>query len=220
MNKNSPSYVLGYMALLCAVFGIGVSVVHYSTRDMLAANERLHNNRIICEAFDLPVAGRAPSDYQDAITEFLEVAEADNKTADRRVYRRRDGDSGQLGFPVSGMGFWDLIEGFITLDSGRERIMRLRFFEHSETPGLGGRIEEPEFIGQFDSLEIDWDAAPPNRILLGTGTSGDQANRVEAVTGATRTSEAVIEFLNRELEQIRAIDIDKLEFQPIQSPEA
>ena len=219
MNKNSPRYVLGYMTVLCAVFGTGVSVVHYSTRDMLAANERLHHNRVICDAYDLPVAGRAPADYERAMQEHLEVAEADGQATDRRVYRRRDDDSGWIGFPISGMGFWDRIEGFITLDAERARIMRLRFFDHSETPGLGGRIEEPEFLDQFDRLEIAWDAPEPERILIGAGPAREQPNRVDAITGATRTSEAVIDFLNRELERIRAIDIDALEFRPMYESE-
>lgn len=216
MNRNSPSYVLGYMAVLCVFFGTGVSLVHYATRDLLAANEQLNNNRVISSAFDLPVDGRAPADYARAITETLEIARSAESGADRDVYRHRDGDTTRYGFPFSGMGFWDRIEGFVTLSEDLQTILRLRFFDHQETPGLGGRIEEPEFLDQFEGLEIDWDAEPSRRVIIGRGLDREQPNQVDAITGATGTSEAVIEFFNAELERIRAIDLDELTFQPIE----
>ncbi len=221
MNKNSPIYVLGFMAALCAFFGTGVSLVHYATSDLLAANERLNHNRVICDAFDLPVDGQTPADYARAITESLEIAEATgaNGNGSRWVYRRHDDDSGQLGFPFSGMGFWGRINGFITLDANRENIIRLRFFDHEETPGLGARIEEPQFLDQFDGLTIDWDAPVPRRVLIGTGHDADAPNRVDAITGATQTSNSLRDFLNTELERIRAIDIDALQFQRIDDTE-
>ncbi len=219
MNRNSPWYVLGYMAALCVVFGTGVSLVHYATRNRLAANERLNHNRVVCDAFNLPVDGRAPADYARAMTNALEIAQAGETGATRDVYRYRVGQTTRYGYPFSGMGFWDRIDGFVTLSDDLRTIQRLRFFDHKETPGLGARIEEPDFLDQFEGLAIDWEAAPSRRVLIGAGLNRDQPNRVDAVTGATQTSSALMDFLNAELERIRAIDLEALTFQPIEPME-
>lgn len=219
MNKNAPPYVLGFIAVLCTVFGAGVATVHYATRDLLAANERLQHNRVLCDAFELPVADRSPAAYARAIEASIEVALTGESHGERRVYRRHDDGSGKLGFPFSGMGFWGPIDGFITLDADRETIFRLRFFDHQETPGLGARIEEPWFLDQFDGLPIDWDAPAPRRVLFGATADRDAENRADAITGATQTSNALRDFLNAELERIRAIDIDALSFTPVDKSE-
>lgn len=219
MKRNAPMYVMGFMAVLSAVFGSAVSLVHYATRDRLAANEQLNHNRVVCDAFDLPVDGRAPADYARAMSAALETAVVPDENG-RRVYRRHDGPEGRLGFTFSGMGFWDRIQGFMTLSSDRETLMRLRFIDHKETPGLGGRIEEPDFLAQFDRLPIDWNAPPERRIVIGTGPDPGAASRVDAITGATQTSSALMVFLNRELERIRTLEIDALEFKPLDFAES
>ena len=47
MNKTAPAYVLLFMVVISALFGLGVSLVHYSTLDRLARNETLHRNRVL-----------------------------------------------------------------------------------------------------------------------------------------------------------------------------
>ena len=55
MKKTAPVYILTFMIVISAFFGFGVSLVHYSTLDMLAKNEALHRNRVLCQAFMLNV---------------------------------------------------------------------------------------------------------------------------------------------------------------------
>lgn len=215
MNRNAPSYVLGYMAALCAVFGAAVSLVHYTTRNRLAANEQLNQNRVISEAFALPVAGRAPADFARAMAESLEIAPERSTGESRDVYRYRDDAAVVYGFPFSGMGFWDRINGFVTLSGDLRTIKRLRFFDHKETPGLGGRIEEAGFLDQFEGLRLDWEAGPGRMVLIGSGLDRGRFNRVDAVTGATQTSSALMDFLNAELQSIRDMEPESLTFQPM-----
>ncbi len=220
MNRNAPGYVLGFMALLCAVFGAGVATVHYATRDMLAANERLNHNRVVCSAFGLPVEGRAPADYARAMEQALVVATVpDGRGGARSVYRRADADPPVVGFTFWGMGFWDRIEGFAVMTADLETLVRLRFLDHKETPGLGARIEEAAFLDQFEGLRPDWTAAPDRRVMIGPAAPTQAGNRVDAVTGATQTSSALMRFLNEELERLRALDWTSLEFEPLPGSE-
>ena len=214
MNRNAPGYVLGFMAVLCTVFGLGVSVVHYATRDMQAANERLNHNRAVAAAFRLEVEGRSPADYARAMARNLERVYILDETGERTVYRQID-EPGRVGFTFSGMGFWDRIDGFLAFESDRQTVAGLRFFDHQETPGLGGRMEEPAFLEQFEGLRIDWDAAADRRIVINGAAAPAAGHRVDAITGATQTSTALMTILNEELERMRALDLDEIEFQPV-----
>ena len=72
MNKKSPAYVLSFMAAICLVFGTGISVVNYATQGLLAKNAARHQNRVLCRAFQLDVAG-ASAEAEPSIRQALGV---------------------------------------------------------------------------------------------------------------------------------------------------
>ena len=49
--------------------------------------------------------------------------------------------------PVSGMGLWSTLYGFVALDGDLTTIRGLTFYEHGETPGLGGEVDNPRWKG-------------------------------------------------------------------------
>jgi len=71
----------------------------------------------------------------------------------------------------------------VDLASGKQTGMEV--VSHSETPGLGARIEEPGFRRQWQGLPVD------SEIAL-TAEGGD----IDAISGATFTSRAAIEGTN------------------------
>jgi len=208
MNKRSMGYVLGFTGALCVVFGLGISVVHYSTLEMLQRNEALHRNRVILRAFMIDVPEETPQAYEDAIRRHLEISKVKDGEGTRTVYRRRDRGNEAIGFDFGGMGFWDRIDGIVVLTSDLRRILSIEFFDQKETPGLGARIEERWFLDQFKGLPVAWDAAPKERVIIGPSADPNAAHRVDAITGATQTSMALMRFLNSELERIRTLEID------------
>lgn len=208
MNKKSMGYVLGFTGALCVVFGLGISVVHYSTLEMLQRNEALHRNRVICRAFMLEVPEETPQAYEEAMRRHLEISKVKDGEGTRTVYRRRDRGNEAVGFDFGGMGFWDRINGIVVLTPDLSRILSIEFFDHKETPGLGARIEERWFLDQFKGLPVAWGAAAQERVIIGPSADPNAAHRVDAITGATQTSLALMRFLNSELERIRALEID------------
>jgi len=208
MNKRSMGYVLGFTGALCVVFGLGISVVHYSTLEMLQRNEALHRNRVILRAFMIDVPEETPQAYEDAIRRHLEISKVKDGEGTRTVYRRRDRGNEAIGFDFGGMGFWDRIDGIVVLTPDLRRILSIEFFDQKETPGLGARIEERWFLDQFKGLPVAWDAAPKERVIIGPSADPNAAHRVDAITGATQTSMALMRFLNSELERIRTLEID------------
>jgi Na+-transporting NADH:ubiquinone oxidoreductase subunit C len=208
MNKKSAAYIIGFMIVICGVFGTGVSVVHNATQDMLEKNKRFHRNRIICRAFLLPVSDDSAKAYAQAISEHIEIKGITDGNRIRKFYRRMDPEHPAVGFDFSGMGFWDRIDGIIVFTQNLEKIINIQFFDHKETPGLGARIEEKWFTDQFKGVRIAWNKDVSDRVIIGRATGAKPDNQVDAITGATQTSMALKRFLNAELERIRALKID------------
>ena len=120
-------------------------------------------------------------------------------------------------FPISGVGFWARIDGLLAVQADAKTVLGIVFLHHSETPGLGGRITEPEFRDQFrprllsDGTEYWLTIAPPpsgeNTVTIG-GPAPAQTDpafhrHVDAITGATGTSTAVGKFLNADIAVFR-----------------
>lgn len=204
MNKKSPIYVLSFMAAICLVFGTGIALVNSATQGLLAKNATLHRNRVLCRAFQLEVAGTSADAYQQAVSDNL----ATTNLADRTVYRRTTPGHESIGFEFSGIGFWDRIDGIIVLTPDLQTVLNLQFMEQKETPGLGARIEEGWFTDQFQGLTIDWDNPQGRRIVVGASSQPNPRNRVDAITGATQTSMALMRFLNEELDEIRKLKLE------------
>jgi hypothetical protein len=66
----------------------------------------------------------------------------------------------------------------------------MEVLESRETPGLGDRIYKDEkFVAEFHDLMVE----PAIRLIKGHGT---EANEVDAITGATISSAAIVRILN------------------------
>jgi len=77
-----------------------------------------------------------------------------------------------------------------------ETIVGLEVLDHQETPGLGARITEDEFLQQFNGKVVRPE-------LLVVKEAGDDKNKVDAITGATRTSNAVQGIINDHVSKVR-----------------
>jgi Na+-transporting NADH:ubiquinone oxidoreductase subunit C len=201
MNKKSPLYVLGFMVTICIVFGSAISIVYNLTQKTTRQNEVLNRNRTIAEAFGLPVSSNAPEAYETAVKRGIEHSLLNGTTDRWEVFIRKEPPR-DIGFVFKGIGFWDVISGILVLSPDLSSIVGIRFLEQHETPGLGARIEEPWFYRQFTGKMIAWDAESGKKIIIGQGRK-EQQNRVDAITGATQTSMALMRILNRDLNAFR-----------------
>jgi Na+-transporting NADH:ubiquinone oxidoreductase subunit C len=97
-----------------------------------------------------------------------------------------------IGF--SGPGLWAPIKGILALESDRVTIRGITFYEHEETPGLGGEIVSSWFRDQFAGKSIV-DESGKAGIVIQSGGS-ELVNGVDAITGATMTCDKVQSMLN------------------------
>src|SRR5690606_9011452 len=63
------------------------------------------------------------------------------------AYKRLDADGAldMVVLPIEGKGLWSTMYGFLALDSDLKTIRGLTFYQHGETPGLGGEIDNPRW---------------------------------------------------------------------------
>ena len=99
--------------------------------------------------------------------------------------------------PLSGPGLWGTIEAVIGFDAGLETYTGVEFTDQNETPGLGGRISEDWFKEQFRGK------IPPFE-LVPEGTAEGESE-VDAITGATRTSNFVRQLMLRAADRVKQV---------------
>lgn len=114
-----------------------------------------------------------------------------------QIYLLRDGgaegDVSVVLLPVSGAGYNGRIDAVLALRGDTTTIAGLAITGHSETPGLGARIEEPAWLSEFPGTRT----RGPDGALRFAVARGDAASEyeVDGITGATRTSNAVTQMI-------------------------
>ncbi|WP_417526130.1 FMN-binding protein [Marinovum sp.] len=103
--------------------------------------------------------------------------------------RRQDDRVALLLLPIAGQGYGGRIDAILALDGDMNTIAGLVVTRHSETPGLGARIDEASWQASFPGTEIrDPGGALRFGVARGTATSSYE---VDGITGVTRTSTAI-----------------------------
>ena len=98
--------------------------------------------------------------------------------------------------PCYGAGLWGPIWGYVGFEGDLKTIKAVRFGHKGETPGLGAKIaDEPSFAEAFVGQQVGTGeilfeiAKPANRVT--------EKNGVDAISGATITSQALGKTLNQ-----------------------
>jgi len=100
--------------------------------------------------------------------------------------------------PVYGMGLWGPISGYIALNDDKSTIYGAYFNHESETAGLGAEIKDNQkWQEQFQGKKL-FKGADRNAIAISVLKKRDSndPNSVDAVTGATLTSNGVTDMLH------------------------
>ncbi|MDX1660604.1 MAG: FMN-binding protein, partial [Gemmatimonadota bacterium] len=115
-----------------------------------------------------------------------------------QVYVGYDESGIRTGFAIPGAepGFQDLIHLIFGYDAADGEVLGMRVLENKETPGLGDKIvKDSTFVSEFEGAE-----APLEGVKPGAGT--DAANEIDMITGATISSETVVEIINHRIEEL------------------
>lgn len=110
------------------------------------------------------------------------------------------GDSGSpeaVILPIQGQGLWSTLYGFIALDRDVNTIEGITFYEHGETPGLGGEVDNPRWKARWPGRRVfDEDGEIAIRVKKGiAGSAEDDPYQVDGLSGATITSRGITNTL-------------------------
>ena len=92
--------------------------------------------------------------------------------------------------PIHGYGLWSTLYGFMALEGDGNTVAGLGFYEHAETPGLGGEVDNPSWKKQWTGKRVYKDGRVALRLVKG-GADRKDAYGVDALSGATLTSRGV-----------------------------
>jgi Na+-transporting NADH:ubiquinone oxidoreductase subunit C len=105
----------------------------------------------------------------------------------------------QIILPVHGKGLWSTLYGFLALDKDTRTVRGLIFYQHGETPGMGGEVDNPKWRAQWQGKVVyDGSWQPKIRLVKGgVSPAGiDAIHQVDALSGATMTSRGVESLLH------------------------
>lgn len=114
---------------------------------------------------------------------------------------REDGDLKRVVLPIHGYGLWSTLYGFISLEGDANTIEGIGFYDHAETPGLGGEVDNPRWKSQWTgkTLYNKEDTAKARIMLVKGGVDANAEeveHKVDALSGATLTSRGVQQLVN------------------------
>lgn len=121
---------------------------------------------------------------------------------DREVYKCLGEDGQPTGWAIDavGMGFADKIRLVIGLSPDATTITGLKVIENIETPGLGNKIAgtgPDAWVNQFQGLKAT------TKVIRTKQKADAGKNEIQAITGATISSDGVTKIINDALERVR-----------------
>ena len=99
--------------------------------------------------------------------------------------------------PIEGYGLWSTLYGFLSLDADTRTVRGLTYYQHGETPGLGGEVDNPGWKALWPGrVALDDEGQVVIEVIKGrAGAAEDDPHRVDGLAGATITSRGVTNML-------------------------
>lgn len=99
----------------------------------------------------------------------------------------------KLVLPIKGKGLWSTLYGFISLGSDLNTVEGIAFYEHGETPGLGGEIDNTKWKSSWVGKELFSEGRVALKVLKGRVVEGNPLEKyqIDGLSGATITSQGV-----------------------------
>lgn len=115
------------------------------------------------------------------------------------IVKNEAGGIERLILPVHGAGLWSTLYGFLALDADLNTVGGLKFYQHAETPGLGGEVDNPNWRAIWNGkMAFDDQGEPSIQLVKGSVDSStpDAEHKIDGLAGATLTSRGVENLIN------------------------
>ena len=237
---HSTGYILRFVLIMTSVAALGLSSLFYATKGQADMNEAIFKKRGVLAAVDAemekPVSQLSDDEVQqvfderveqlviddegqevpDMIAEDVNMAKEQKKPETQRklpLYVYSQEDEKYYIVVVRGSGLWDAIWGTVAVEDDFNTIAGASFDHKAETPGLGAEIKDnPLFAAQFRGKKLYNVEGEYVSVDVVKGSKKNVEHEVDAISGATVTSDGVAEMLDRGIEYYLSY-FEKLESQ-------
>jgi Na+-translocating ferredoxin:NAD+ oxidoreductase subunit G len=171
------------LSILGIIAGGSLALVNGWSAPLIAANQKAETERAI---FLVQPQGKTYQKVENTPLEVYKVfEEGENLIGYSLVY--------------DGNGFQGKIKLIAGVTPELDKITALEILDQVETPGLGTKVTEDPFKDQFKELSTQ------PKINWVKGTPPAAPNEIQAITGATISSKAIVEIMNGGLTKLRSL---------------
>lgn len=111
------------------------------------------------------------------------------------VYLLKSGDDiDRIVIPIHGYGLWSTLYGYIALNGDMNTVSGITFYEHAETAGLGGEVDNPSWKAIWEGKEVFGNQGDVALSVVKGAVDPNNQNavhQIDGLSGATLTSRGV-----------------------------
>ena len=222
---HSALYTIGFAAAVCIVCSFLVSTSAVTLKDRQDANALLEKQKNVLMAAGLMKVGETLNRDQikqrfseievvvldlktgttyskaktpDQFDSMLQTANNPKQNQYQAIYQvLQEGKIELIVLPIVGKGLWSTMYGFLALEGDLNTIRGITYYQHGETPGLGGEVDNPRWKAKWVRRKVyDEQWNPAIRVIKGSAGSVEEAPyEVDGLSGATLTSRGVSAML-------------------------
>ena len=109
-------------------------------------------------------------------------------------YVKEEGEIQKIILPLYGKGLWSTMYGFMAIDKDLKTIKGFTYYEHGETPGLGGEVDNPNWKNIWKgkkAFDDDWNIKI--EVIKGRvdPSSENAIYQVDGLSGSTLTTRGI-----------------------------
>jgi electron transport complex protein RnfG len=189
MKEPSSTTLVAAISIAGFLSGLIIIAIYLATFDTIAENKARELREAVFRV--LPGVTQMQKLRYDG-EQLVVMPEGARDDADT-IYGGYDAEGHFVGYaiPNAGPGFQDTISVLYGYDPAARRMVGMWILDSRETPGLGDKIyKDAAFVANFDELAMD-----PQIIAVKKGSKA-KPNEIDAITGATISSKAVVRIMN------------------------
>ena len=187
MKTNSNSYTIIYSAIIVVVVAFLLAFVYQVLKPIQDANVALDQKKQILYSLNIRNLDNATAE-----ADYNKMLVSEKNVKNGTIYTFNVDSQIKYVFSVKGMGLWGGINGFIAVDADKFTVFGAYFNHESETAGLGAEIKDNrKWQEQFRGKELFTKGNRDAVALSVQKKVTDSKTQVDAVTGATLTSNGV-----------------------------
>lgn len=163
------------------------------TTRVVDLNTGKFTDAVSVEGFDQRKSAKMPSMSME-LSDDQDLAKISRRENYALVYLvEKQGELDKVILPIHGYGLWSTLYGFLALERDVNTISGLGFYEHGETPGLGGEVDNPKWKSLWVGKKVYRDQDVAIALVKGSvnPAASDVQYKVDGLAGATLTSVGV-----------------------------